>query len=79
MCFLQSTFLNRDFSLDIVRKCNNFFTVVLRSVLEGSMSHFFDKGFNPFNPIRPYLASIEPLPIKMTIFLRLFDDYISCI
>ena len=22
-----------------------------------------DKLFNPFNPIRPYLASIEPLPI----------------
>ena len=48
MCFLHSTFLNRDFSLDIVRKCNNFFTVVLRSVLEGSMSHFFDKGFKIF-------------------------------
>ena len=24
--------------------------------------------------VGPYLASIEPLPIKMTIFLRLFDD-----
>ena len=47
--------------------------------------HLFAKGkgdlgltdiVNPFNPIRPYLASIEPLPINMTIFLRLFDDYI---
>ena len=32
--------------------------------------------FNPFNPIRPYMASIETLAIDMTIFLRLFDDYI---
>ena len=31
---------------------------------------------NPFNPIRPYTASIEPLPINVTIFLRSFDDYI---
>ena len=35
-----------------------------------------ENRLNPFNPIRPYLASIEPLPNNMTIFLRLFDDYI---
>ena len=45
MCFLNSTFLNRDFSLDIVRKCINIFTVLHRSVLEGRVSHFFDVGF----------------------------------
>ena len=45
MCFLHSTFLNRDFSLDIVRKCIKFCTVLLRSVLEGSVSHSFDVGF----------------------------------
>ena len=34
---------------------------------------------NPVHPIGPYLASVGPLPIKITIFLRLFDDHISYI
>ena len=25
--------------------------------------------FNPFHPIRPYMASMQPLPIMMAIFL----------
>ena len=27
------------------------------------------KGLNPFHPIRPYMASMQPLPIMMAIFL----------
>ena len=30
---------------------------------------------NPFHLIVPYLASIGPLAIMMTLCLRLFDDY----
>ena len=41
MCFLHNIFLNRDFSLDIVKKCIKILTVILISVLEGSVSHFF--------------------------------------
>ena len=48
MCFLHSSFLNRDFSLDIIRKSIKIFTVILTSVLEGSVSHFFDVGFQYF-------------------------------
>ena len=59
MCFSHSTFLNRDFSLDIVRKCIKVFTVVLRSVVEGSVSHFFDVGFQHiFMAIRTKLKII---------------------
>ena len=42
-CILRSTFLNRDLSLDKVRKCIK----VLTSVLEGRVSHFFE-AFNIF-------------------------------
>ena len=48
MCFLHRPFLNRDFSLDIVRKCIKILTVILTTVLEGSMSHFFDVGLLHF-------------------------------
>ena len=42
--FLHTTFLNKDFSLDIVQKAINFFTVILKSSMEGSVSQFFDVG-----------------------------------
>ena len=48
MCFLHNTFLNRDFSLDIVKKCIKILTVILISVLEGSVSHFFYVGLQYF-------------------------------
>ena len=65
MCFWHSTFLNRDFSLDIVRKCIKIFTVVLRSVVEGSVSQFFDVGFQNI-----FMASRKKLKIIFYIFLR---------
>ena len=46
--FLHTTFLNKDFSLDIVQKAINFFTVIFKSSMEGSVSHFFDVGFCSF-------------------------------
>ena len=48
MCFLHSTFLNRDCSLDIIQKCIKILTVILTSVLEGIMSHSFDVGLKYF-------------------------------
>ena len=41
MFLLHSTFLNKDFLLDIVRKSINIFTVILKSIMEGSVSLFF--------------------------------------
>ena len=46
--FLHTTFLNKDFSLDIVQKAIKFFTVIFKSSMEGSVSHFFDVGFCSF-------------------------------
>ena len=48
MCFLHNTFLNRDFSLDIVKKYIKLLTVILISVLEGSVSHFLYVGLQYF-------------------------------
>ena len=42
--FVHTTFLNKDFSLDIVQKAFKVFTVILKSSMEGSVSHFFDVG-----------------------------------
>ena len=42
MFFLHSTFLNKDFLLDIVRKSMKILTGILKSIMEGSVSHFFD-------------------------------------
>ena len=64
MCFLHSTFLNRDFSLDIVRKCIKMFTVVLKNVLEGSVSHFYDIGF-----LNIFMACIKEFKVIFYIFL----------
>ena len=67
MCFLHSTFLNRDFSLDIVRKCINIFTVLLLSVVEGSVSHFFDVGFqNIFMAYRKNIKIIFYISSRFT-------------
>ena len=44
MFFIHSSFFNKDFSLEIVRKSIKFLTVILKSTMEGSMSHFFDVG-----------------------------------
>ena len=65
MCFLHSTFLNRDFSLDIVRKCIKMFSVVLRSVLEGRMFHFLDVGLQNI-----FMACRTKFKIIFYIFLR---------
>ena len=48
MFFIHSPFLNKDFSLEIVRKSIKFLTVILKSTVEGSMSHFFDVGLGSF-------------------------------
>ena len=48
MRFLHSTFLNKDFSLDIVGKDIKIFTVILECIVEGSVSHFFDLGICSF-------------------------------
>ena len=42
--FLHSTFLNKDFSFNIVCRSIKFLTVILLSVVEGSVSHFFYIG-----------------------------------
>ena len=42
MLFLHSTFFNKDFLLDIARKSTKIFTVILKSIMEGSVSQFFD-------------------------------------
>ena len=34
-------------------------------------------GLNPFNPIRPYMASIQPMPNMILIFQETFDNYIT--
>ena len=41
MFYLHSTFLNKDFLLDIVRKSIKILTVILKSIMEVSVSHFF--------------------------------------
>ena len=41
---LHSKFLNKDFSLDIIRKSIKILTVILKSTMEGNVSHFFDVG-----------------------------------
>ena len=46
--FLHSTFLNKDFLLDIVRKSIKIFTVSLGGIMEGSLSHFFDVSLCSF-------------------------------
>ena len=48
MFFIHSPFFNKDFSLDIVKKSIKFLTVVLKSTMEGSVSHFFYVGFGSF-------------------------------
>ena len=48
MFFLHSTFLNKDFLRDIVRKSIRIFTVILKSIMEGSLSHFFDVSLCSF-------------------------------
>ena len=42
MLTIYSNFFNKDFSLDLVGKHIKIFTVILESILEGSMSHYFD-------------------------------------
>ena len=44
MLFLRSNFLNRDFSFVIILKSIRFLTVILKSILEGIVSHFCDVG-----------------------------------
>ena len=46
--FLHTAFLNKDFSLDIIRKSIKILTVMLKGSMEGSMSHFFDIGLCSF-------------------------------
>ena len=46
--FLHTTFLKKDFSLDIVQKAIKFLTVFLKSSMEGSVSHFLDVGLCSF-------------------------------
>ena len=46
--FLHSTFLNKDISFNIVWRSINFLTVILISILEGSVSHFLDICFGCF-------------------------------
>ena len=46
--FLHTTFVNKDFSLDIVQKAIKIFTVIFKSSMEGSVSHFFDVGLCSF-------------------------------
>ena len=41
---LHGKFFNKDFSLDIIRKSIKILTVILKSTMEGSVSHFFDVG-----------------------------------
>ena len=48
MRILHSTFLNKDFSLDMVRKSIKLLTVILKSIMEGSVSHFFDVSLCSF-------------------------------
>ena len=45
---LHTKFSNKDISLDIVRKSIKILTVILKSNMEGSMSHFFDVGLGYF-------------------------------
>ena len=45
---LHTTFLNKDFSLDIVQKAIKMFTVIIKSSMEGSMSQFFYVGLCSF-------------------------------
>ena len=47
--FLHSTFLNNDYSFNIVCRSIKLLAVVLRSILEGSVSHFFDVGLSCFS------------------------------
>ena len=42
---LHTKFSNKDISLDIVRKSIKIRTVILKSNMEGSVSHFFDVCF----------------------------------
>ena len=46
--FLHTTFFNKDFSLDIVQKAIKIFTVIPKSSMEGSVSHFFYVGLCSF-------------------------------
>ena len=46
--FLHSTFLNNDYSFNIVCRSIKLLAVVLRSILEGSVSHFLDIGLSCF-------------------------------
>ena len=48
MFFLHSTFLNKHFLLDIVRKSIKILTVILKTIMEGSVSHFFDVSLCSF-------------------------------
>ena len=45
---LHTTFLNNGFWLDIVRISIKILTVILKSSMEGSDSHFFDVGLGSF-------------------------------
>ena len=45
---LHTKVLNKDILLDIVRKSIKFLTVILKSSMKGSMSHFFDVGHGSF-------------------------------
>ena len=47
--FLHSTFLNNDYSFNIVCRSIKLLAVVLRSIMEGSVSHFFDIGLSCFS------------------------------
>ena len=53
-------------------------SVILCSIQDNVLSTVCDNPsnyapFNPFHPIRPYMASMQPLPIMMAIFLGYFS------
>ena len=46
---LHSTFSNKDYSFNTDCRSMKLLAVVLRSILEGSVSHFFDIGLSYFS------------------------------
>ena len=61
---LHTKFLNKDISLDIVRKSIKFLTAILKSSMEGSVSHFFDVGLGSF-----FMLCIRKVNIIFHIFV----------
>ena len=64
----------RTFSRRVCDLCNNTARRSVTALTESLLADFawwksFCAVFNPFHPIRPYMASRQPLPIMMAIFL----------